>query len=145
YIMENSITNTLFRLVSYRAPEKLKPPIAQLLYTSEKLEIQTGVFFDTVRNRPAGTSKAEAMANAATEFEAEAITTESQIREINPELFDFADWLISNRTNYTNEELLQRVEGIRPLNENIGGELQKVWNNVFYQTTSQKSFELKES
>src|SRR5690606_30417341 len=77
--------------------------------------------------------------------EAEAITTESQIREINPELFDFADWLISNRTNYTNEELLQRVEGIRPLNENIGGELQKVWNNVFYQTTSQKSFELKES
>ena len=142
--MENSITNTLFRFVSLRAPEKIKKTIASLQFVSELPQLQTGIFFDAVENRPPGTTKSEALLAAAEEFESLAFSSEDQVKELNPELFDFADWLIYNRTNYTNEELLERAEGIEPLDDRDRGVLQQVWDNLFYQTTSQKSFYLKE-
>lgn len=60
-------------------------------------------------------------------------------------MFDFADWLLLNRSAITNEDLLEQTEGISPLDDKIGGSLQKIWDNLFYQVTTQKSFELKEA
>lgn len=66
--MGNSITNTLFRFVTLRAPEKIQKSLAELQFASESVKLQTGKFFDAVNNRPLGTLKAEALANAAIEY-----------------------------------------------------------------------------
>lgn len=143
--MENSISNTLFRFVTFRAPEKIQPSLADFVSVSERVNLRSGIFYEKVNNRPPSTTKSEALAEAAREFEPTAFSSEDQIRELNPQLYEFADWLIRNRMNYTNEELLEKTTGITPLGNRPGESLQKVWDNLFYQTTTQKSFYLKES
>lgn len=143
--MENSITTTLFRFVSLRSPELIERPTRGLLYVSELQQLHSGIFFDAVNTRPPGTSKSEAMAAAAEEFGPLALASEDEIKALNPELYEFSDWLIRNRSIYTNEDLLEKAVGKQPFNDEVGGELQQVWDNLFYQTTSQKSFRLKET
>lgn len=134
---------TLFRFVSLRNPERIERTVKDIKFISQPETLQTGVFYDAIQNRPPEMSKKEALLDAASTFNG--LESENEVRLLNADLYDFSVWLTKNRSTYTEEELDDKITGITPLEDIVNGKLHGVWNNLFYQVITQKSFYIKEA
>lgn len=66
-----------------------------------------------------------------------------EIKNLNEKLTVLSIWIAKNRLSYKNEELIRQTEGVIALNDpKIIGQL---WDNLFYQTVTQKDFYAKET
>lgn len=140
--MENPISSTLFRFVSFRSPELPKETSKTTKFIFQPAAIKNGVFYDAIATMPANSSKKAALTVAASKFTT-AFTSEDDVKRISEPLYDFGSWVARNRTSFTEGDLqyeLSKVSGSLD-DEN----LKVLWNNLFYQIITQKSFYLKEA
>ena len=135
------IAQTLFRFVSLRNPELSNETEKDKRFIFQPAAIQSGHFYTAVNNRPAGSSKWSALVSAAQTFPSP-YTTEQALKDAYPALYNFSVWLVRNRSTSTDEQLRIAAAGITPLTSPM---LSSIWNNLFYQVVSQKSFYLKEA
>jgi hypothetical protein len=134
------ISQTLFRFVSLRSPELTNDEGKDKRFVFRDAAVAQGVFDDAVRNRAAGTSKWQAMKNAAANFTP--LASEAEVKALNSKLYEFSVWLTRNKSTVTEDQLMQKSGGITLLNNS---QLQLLWNNLFYQVVTQKSFYVKEA
>ena len=137
--MSTEIKNTLFRFVSMRAPELTDDNKPQDGFVFRDDAVKKGAFDTAVANVTAGTTKWQALKTAANSFSALSV---ENIKKIDPKLYELSVWIAKNRLSYDTEEVLKRIEGIASLSDNdvLGG----LWDNLFYQTLTQKEFYAKE-
>lgn len=140
--MKNPITNTLFRFVSYRSPQLATVKEQATKFVNLPGTMATGLFFDAVNNRPAGTSKMAALHKAAEAFKDD-FTDPSSVEALSPTLYDFSIWMARNRGDYSPTELKEEIAKVEESLDDPRREL--VWNNFFYQVITQKSFYVKEA
>ena len=82
------------------------------------------------------------MTTAATTFPTPFLS-DKELRTLSPQLYDFSEWLMQNRSTYTDTELKAEVAKVT---ESITTDkLQKLWNNLYYQMVTQKDFYVKEA
>ena len=137
----NQISSTLFRFVNIRNPQLAKPSTVLVKFVQQDAAIATGPFHTAVSTRGTGISKRQAMATAAAAF-ASPFLSDKELRVLSPQLFDFSEWLMQNRATYTETEL--KTETGKVTESVTTDKLQKLWNNLFYQTITQKDFYVKE-
>lgn len=135
--MSTEIKNTLFRFVTMRSPElsEEKNKDKRFVYRSAN-----GVTFDNaVANRPSNKTKWQSMVDASPSFGA---ISEENLKSINAELYVLAVWMAKNKYSYTEadlkKEVLKVTTGLTP------SQLTLLWDNLFYQVVTQKSFYAKE-
>lgn len=138
--MSTEIKNTLFRFVTMRAPElsdeKLKDK--RFIYRNEAKEGAYRPFDLAVATRENQTKW-----NAIAQCEFEAYQNEDQVKALNEKLHDLSVWIARNKHSFTTEELILKIKEVDiALDENQVNEL---WNNLFYQVVTQKSFYIKEA
>uniref|UniRef100_UPI00404A1AB3 hypothetical protein n=1 Tax=Flavobacterium sp. TaxID=239 RepID=UPI00404A1AB3 len=142
--MKNKISSTLFRFKSLRSPQK--PEEHESSATSIKIEsaLETGLFFDAIINMNPSATKREALMAASTIFEAstDCLREVKEVKLLNPDLFLFSEWIVRNRDKYEETEFQTKAQAVGgPLSQNLS----KVWNNLFYQFITMKSFNIKEA
>src|SRR5690606_6558647 len=102
---------TLFRFISLRAPELSKKEGQEKRFVFHP-DNTTGVFFDAVKNRPAGQTKWKAMEIASESFSA--FKDVSEIERLNPEFSAVSDWIALNRSQFSVEDLSQKISKLTP-------------------------------
>ncbi|MUV05052.1 hypothetical protein GN157_15145 [Flavobacterium rakeshii] len=137
---KNEIASTLFKFISLRNPQLPDPEDIKVKFSQQDEQLQTGVFFDTVLNRPEGQSKGEALANAAAKLTT--ILNENDVKGLSTNLYDFSEWVVRNKSSYADDELTSKVKALTALTE---ADEQKLWDNLFYQVVTAKSFNDKEA
>lgn len=138
--MSTEIKNTLFRFVSMRAPELTddNKPKDGFVFRSET--VKKGPFDAAIASLTAGTTKWQALKTVANSFTALSIEA---IKKIDPRLYALSVWVAKNRLSYNEEELFKRIEGVESISDT--GVLGGLWDNLFYQTLTQKEFYAKET
>ncbi|HEX8563513.1 MAG TPA: hypothetical protein VF676_11090 [Flavobacterium sp.] len=128
---------TLFKFISLRAPELSDPEHQDRRFVFAP-DLQDTVFYDAVKDRLPGETKAYAMKKAAENFTA--FTSVSSL-ESSFKTYNIAAWVIRNRTNFDPLVMLQKVES---LTDPDAQEVLALWNNLFYQVAMQQDFYVKE-
>lgn len=136
--MNNEIKNTLFRFVSFRAPELTSDFEKNPGFITDKGKIE-GVFLNAVINLGANTTKREALQNAANSFAPNAMKVDD-IKNFNKEIYEFSKWLSKNRYKATEDEIIRKAEALTEINL----DLKVLWNNLIYQVVTQNDFYAKE-
>jgi hypothetical protein len=69
--------------------------------------------------------------------------TLKEIKGLNEKLVQLSVWIAKNRLSYKKEDLIKYTEGVEAINnpETLG----QLWDNLFYQTVTQKDFYAKET
>lgn len=140
--MSNEIASTLFRFVNLRSPEPPKEAVKGIKYVLQPAAQQTGHFYTAVNGRATGVSKAKAMSVAAGTFSGP-LTDAKAVRNISVAMHDFSDWLIRNKGTLTNADLERealKVTATLPQDKQ-----KQLWENLFYQVVTSKSFYVKEA
>lgn len=137
--MATEIKNTLFRFVSFRAPELTSEEDLHKRFVFRDEEIPNGIFDDAISNGDPLLSKWVKLKNAANTFTS--ILTLETLKEINANLYKFSIWVSKNRNSFKLSELENNISNITPLNETQEAAL---WDNLFYQVVTQKDFYVKE-
>ena len=130
---------TLFRFVSLRSAELTKKENQNKRFIFHP-DNQTGAFFNAVQNKESNTTKWDAMRSASENFSA--FQDEKEIENINPDYFKLADWIARNKSTLDPKELAEKIEVLEPLDLKL--EL-NLWDNLFFQVLTQKSFYIKEA
>lgn len=134
--MSTEIKNTLFRFVSMRAPELSDENKQEEKFIFRNENVPTGVF-DAVVGK---TSKWQELQIIANDF---IPLTLKEIKELDQKLTQLSVWVAKNRLSYKKEDLIKYTEGVEAINDTeILGQL---WDNLFYQTVTQKDFYAKET
>jgi hypothetical protein len=136
----NPISQTLFRFVSLRNPELTNETGKDKRFVLPKGLNGSSVFYGAVAAKPATQSKLDAMKVLAKTFTG--FTTEAQVKAINPNLYDFAIWLTRNKSTLTDLELVTKANALTVLSTQ---QLLQLWDNLFYQVVTQKTFYVKEA
>lgn len=136
---ENKNQLTLYRFVSLRSPELSKKENQEKRFVFHPDE-KTGVFFDAIKNKPTSQTNWDAMRIASGSFLA--FVTEAEIENLDKNIYQASDWLAANKNNLEPKILLEKLKGVKPIDLKI--EL-NLWDNLFYQVVTQKSFYIKES
>lgn len=68
--------------------------------------------------------------------------SESQISKINPQLFEFSNWLGQNKNTLTKESVNSQASGISNYTD---AQLTDIWDNLFYQIITQRDYYLREA
>lgn len=129
---------TLFRFISLRAPElsKKEEQTKRFVFHPDNT---TGVFFNAVKDKPADQTKWQAMEIASKSFDA--FKNVSEIERLNPDFSAVSDWIALNRSQFSVEDLSQKISKLNPFDSETEINL---WDNFFYQVVTQKSFYVKE-
>jgi len=130
---------TLFRFVSLRSAELTKKENQNKRFIFHP-DSQTGAFFNAVMNKDTNTTKWDAMRSA--EGNISTFEDEKAIEVINPDYFKLADWIARNKSTLDPKELGEKINGLDLLDPTF--EL-NLWDNLFYQVLTQKSFYVKEA
>lgn len=130
---------TLFRFVSLRSAELTKKENQDKRFIFHP-DIQTGPFFLAVNNKDSSQTKWSAMHSASENFSP--LQDEKEVENINSNFFQVADWVARNKSTIDTKELAEKINILNPLDLNI--EL-NLWDNLFYQVITQKSFYVKEA
>lgn len=142
-MMSNQIKNTLFKFVTMRAPELSDKENQNKRFvfrpSLNDIAIENKPFDNAVQNKEANLSKWDVMKTVS--FDP---LNEEQIKEIDQNLSKLGVWIAKNKYSFTVDQL---SEAVIP---NIGGSLSNqqkntIWNNLFYQTITQKDFYAKEA
>ena len=134
--MSTEIKNTLFRFVSMRAPQLTdeKQQNEKFIFRDENIPLGA---FDAVTDK---TSKWQELQTIANDF---IPLTLKEIKGIDEKLLQLSIWIAKNRNSYKKEDIIKQVEGLEAINDTrILGQL---WDNLFYQTVTQKDFYAKET
>lgn len=129
---------TLFRFISLRAPELSKKEEQKKRFVFHP-DNTTGVFFNAVKDKPADQTKWQAMEIASKSFGA--FKNVSEIERLNPDFSAVLDWIALNRSQFSVEDLSQKISKLTPFDSETEINL---WDNFFYQVVTQKSFYVKE-
>ncbi|MFD2917083.1 hypothetical protein [Psychroserpens luteus] len=138
--MSTEIKNTLFRFVSMRAPELTDDNKSKDGFIFRDDTVKKGDFDAAITNLTAGTSKWQALKTAANSFTA---LSADNIKKIDSKLYELSIWIAKNRLSFKTEELLERAQGIGAIEDK--DVLGRLWDNLFYQTVTQKEFYAKET
>lgn len=136
----NSTKNqqTLFRFISLRAPELTKDEEQDLRFVF--FTASSGPFYTAVINRPAETTKWQALQDAANNFTG--FNSIEDVKTLSTQAFyEAADWISRNRYNSNLADISQKTSGLTALT--AANEL-KLWNNLFYEVVTQNSYYVKE-
>jgi hypothetical protein len=136
----NPISQTLFRFVSLRNPELTNEEGKDQRFIFLDKTLSGISFKDAVNNRPANVTKWAAMKTAAQNFTA--LTTDKEVKALNPDLYDFAMWLTRNKSTLTDAELIDKTASLSLLSTTA---FATAWDNLFYQVVTQKTFYVKEA
>ncbi|UOX34871.1 hypothetical protein LXD69_05010 [Flavobacterium sediminilitoris] len=136
--MSTQIKNTLFKFVNMRAPELSSEDNQDEKFIFRNKELK-GLYDEVVAGKPEGFTKWEAMKEASSTF---SYLTLENIKSINPKLYQLSTWIAKNRTSFKIEELNTKIDGVVAINDSTT--LMLLWNNLFYQTITQKDFYAKE-
>jgi hypothetical protein len=134
--MSTEIKNTLFRFVSMRAPELSDETKQNEKFIFRNENIPLGVF-DAVADK---TSKWQELQVIANDF---IPLTLKEIKALDEKLTKLSVWIAKNRLSYKKEDLIKYTEGVEAINDTKI--LGKLWDNLFYQTVTQKDFYAKET
>ncbi|OUS01597.1 hypothetical protein A9Q86_07425 [Flavobacteriales bacterium 33_180_T64] len=138
--MSTEIKNTLFRFISMRAPELTddNKPLDGFVFRDDA--VIKGVFDTAASNITEGTGKWQAMKTAAETFSALSV---EDIKKTDSKLYELSVWIAKNRLSYDVEILLEKVQSVVAIDDKeLLGQL---WDNLFYQTVTQKEFYAKET
>ena len=137
--MSTEIKNTLFRFVSMRAPELVENTKQSDRFIFRSDNIIKGSFDTAISNMQEGASKWQTLKTASETFEP---LTVDQIKALDTKLYDFSVWAAKNRNFFSETDLDIKREGVTAIEDTkILGQL---WDNLFYQTITQKEFYAKE-
>lgn len=134
--MSTEIKNTLFRFVSMRAPQLSDEKQQNEKFIHRDENIPLGVF-DTVVDK---TNKWQELQTIANDF---IPLTLKQIKDVDEKLLQLSIWIAKNRNSFKKEDLIKQIEGLEAVNDTKI--LGKLWDNLFYQTVTQKDFYAKET
>lgn len=137
--MATEIKNTLFRFVSFRAPELTSEKDLKKRFVFRGDEITKGIFDDTITNGDPSLSKWVRLKSAADTFTN--VLTVEELKELNDKLYIFSVWISKNRHSFKLTDLAQNISGISSLTT---VQETSLWDNLFYQTVTQKDFYAKE-
>lgn len=135
--MTESISQTLFRFISLRSPDISEEKEKELRFIYPSKNAKGGVFYAAIPEPESGASVIGKLKEVAASFEG--LSREDLIK-VNPELFEFSQWLVKNRTSYTNDELQVAMEGLTPVADDTA-----LWDNLFFQFILKKDFYAKET
>lgn len=138
--MATEIKNTLFRFVSFRAPELTSDENLNNKFIFRGSEIALGHFDDAITNGDQTMNKWSRLKIASETFSG--VITLEQIKNLDTALYKLSVWVSKNRLYYTNDELNKQIKDIKPLTAEIEKQL---WDNLFYQVVTQKDFYTKEA
>jgi hypothetical protein len=130
---------TLFRFVSLRSAELTKKENQNKRFIFHP-DNQTGAFFNAVLKKDTNTTKWDAMRTASENFSA--FQNEKEIENMNSDYFKLADWISRNKSTLDPKELAEKIIGLDLLDPTF--EL-NLWDNLFFQVLTQKSFYVKEA
>jgi len=134
--MSTEIKNTLFRFVSMRAPELSDENKQEEKFIFRNENVPIGVF-DAVVGKTSKWQELQIIANDFTPLSLK------EIKRIDEKLTQLSIWVAKNRLSYKKEDLIKYTEGVEAINDTkILGQL---WDNLFYQTVTQKDFYAKET
>ncbi len=150
---ESKNKNTLYRFVSLRNPELSKKENQEVRFVfhplnDEPLSTLSTKFFLAIKDKVATKSKWQALQEFCISFETAnppnlaAFKIEGQLKDLNEDFYLIADWLAINKTKLTASEIFTKVDTVTNL---IDTDALIVWDNLFYQTITQKSFYIKEN
>lgn len=150
--MSSEIKNTLFRFVSMRAPELSDENDQQKRFVFREFTSSftntNQPFDDAVANRASNISKWQAMLNVTfTPLE------EADIKSMSASLTKFGVWIARNKHSFSLDELITEKNKVTSASTQEGlsanglsdENLNTLWNNLFYQTITQKNFYAKEA
>ncbi|AXG72999.1 hypothetical protein DVK85_01610 [Flavobacterium arcticum] len=137
--MEHPITSTLFRFVKHRSPQLQKEPERATKYPTSPNQ---GYFFTALGNEPSGTIKALAMRQAAESFPSPYESVE-RVKSMSESLYNFSEWLARNKKSYNDTDLVNEYDKVSK--GLTSQELETMWDNLYYQAVTQKSFYVKEA
>jgi hypothetical protein len=141
--MSTQIKNTLFRFVTMRAPQltnEEKQNERFIFRNKEGLKGFFSFFDEAVAAKPIEKLKWEAMKDATTTF---SYLNVDGIKTFNTKLYELGVWLSKNRSTLTQKELNDKIVGCTAINDIMI--LVLLWDNLFYQTLTQKDFYCKEA
>lgn len=141
--MSTQIKNTLFRFVTMRAPQLTnveKQNERFIFRNKEGLKGFFSFFDEAVAAKPIEKLKWEAMKDATTTF---SYLNVDGIKTFNTKLYELGVWLSKNRSTLTQKELDDKIVGCTAINDIMI--LVRLWDNLFYQTLTQKDFYCKEA
>jgi hypothetical protein len=138
--MGTEIKNTLFSMVTLRAPQPAVKENEAIRFVFRGASVATGAF-DTAVNGIT-TSRWEAMRQAATSFTH--WENENDVRTLNPELYDFAVWIAQTSSPIDLNDFNTALKKAKPLKE-TDGDYGKLWDNLFYQVVTQQNFYVKDA
>jgi len=136
---ENKNQVTLYRFVSLRSPELSKKDDQEKRFVFHP-DNKTGKFFDAVKNKPTSQTNWEAMQNASTTFVA--FQNENEIESLNFDFYKVSEWIARNRSDFDSKELFEKIKSLAIFDLKTE---QNLWDNLFYQVITQKSFYVKEA
>jgi hypothetical protein len=136
--MDTEIKSTLFRFVSYRAPELIDDLETNPLFATQK-DDDFGVFNQAIQTMPNGSTKTTILKDTAASFTSQVLTTAS-IKALNTDLYTLSVWLAKNKNRATETEI--ETEANRVVNKALN--LEQVWDNLFYQIITHADFYAKE-
>ncbi len=137
--MEHPITSTLFRFIKFRSPQLQEEPARATKYPTSPNQ---GYFFTVLGNEPSGTIKALAMRQAAESFPSPYESVE-EVKSISESLYNFSEWLARNKKSYNDTDLVNEYDKVSK--GLTSQELEAMWDNLYYQAVTQKSFYVKEA
>ncbi len=128
--METTLKNSLFRFITFRAPEY-----------KGRIDVQTAA-----QNMNLGASNIYKKTQQGVQLSEaakgiNAWTTEEQLRSVVPAQYDFAQWLATNRTTLTKDTLAPQQAMMKELPDDVRNQ---IWENLFYQIGTQQSMYLKD-
>lgn len=129
--------NTLYRFVSLRAPELSKKEDSEKRFVFHP-DNHTGEFFDAVTEAEPEQTNWEVLQIAADAFTE--IQTLEELQSINSSFYLMAEWLAKNRKRYA-KDIRLKTEHVTVLSSAV---VYNLWDNLFYQVITQKSFYIKE-
>lgn len=139
---KNEISSTLFRFVNVRNPQLIKPALIPTKFAVQDITLAKGTFYDAVTRKPVGTTKFEALTEASKIFTG-IFATEKEVKALYPQLAEFSDWIMQNRENFTDAVLKTEAAKVKETFTAIN--LQRLWDNLFYQIVTAKDFYTKEA
>lgn len=150
---KNDASQTLFRLVSLRSPQLTEIHRKNLGFIQRPLGVE-GVFDNTVSNLPLNTNKINALENIckSNEITKAFFNSEKELEESTFGPLLIVGKKISKKENITDEDWKFTLEFYNKLvdtNKELTVDgiktLETLWNNLIYQTVSERDFYIKEN
>jgi hypothetical protein len=150
--------NTLYRFVSLRNPELSKKENQDLRFVfhplnDDELSTSSTNFFKAIHDKVETMTKWQALQEFCLTFESAtstsqaAFSSESQLKSLNEDFYLVADWLAVNKAKLDATAIYNKVNQV--INNQVpnisNDDVLVLWNNLFYQTVTQKSFYIKEN